>query len=237
MRFRTDPLPAADERELSRQLVRLIDVMYALVLVQGAIYYRRIFTRADFFDLSHKANFIPVLLALILVYFTAIQSFVDFHLASETHFYRITLPVTRTVELARFYIDVLIVAIYSFLLLKFHVLIDARWADLSVAFWAFPVIAGLYALWGLLRRLGGGGGPYSLPLLLVLGLAYVVLALTYEDHPGGWERNAICLGIALAVMLLYRMLNWPRSTPPTPCEAAPVVGQAGPGEEGGETAT
>jgi hypothetical protein len=233
MKFRTDSLYGADEKELSRQLVRLIDVMYALVLVQGAINYRRIFTRGDFFDWSHHANFAPVLLALILVYVTAIQSFVDFHLASESngYGYQIAYPVRRTIDLARFYVDILIVAMYSFLLLRFHVLIDARWADLSVAFWTFPVIFGLYVLWGVLRRLSGGGGSYSVLLLLGLLVGYAALAIGYELHPGGWERNAICLGIALVLMVFYRMLNWPRRLTIATSASAEAGGTAAPGEQ------
>src|SRR4051812_38420856 len=91
--------------ELSRQLTGLVDVLYALVLVEGAVAYRSLFSRGHEF-LSWDS--MPVLLALVFIYFTTIQSFTDYHLASEDQPYRFLSKARRRTDLWRFYLDVVI---------------------------------------------------------------------------------------------------------------------------------
>jgi hypothetical protein len=199
------------ERELSQQLVRLVDVVYALVLVQGAVYYRRVFTNTDYFD--HSTRFAPVVLALAFTYFLTIQSFVDYHLAAEDQPYYVLTKPKRAVDLVRFYLDVAIVGSYSLILLKAHVLIKDSAADISDVFWAIVGVFVLYIIWGELRRVTSieKGRPYR-PwlLLLTLGL-YLALAIVYTQEPGGSLRNSASLAAALGVMLVYRGLNWPQN--------------------------
>jgi hypothetical protein len=199
--------------ELSRQMTRLVDVLYALVLVQGAVYYRSLFTLSD--EFHHPSRFLPVVLALILVYFTAIQSFIDYHLASEDQPYQILDEGKRGFDLWRFYLDILIVGIYSFLLLKCHVLLSDPGADLVPVFWTFPVIFALYLGWGELRRKAKGSGdlPYKRTLLVVMLILYAFLAAGYAQTASGWRVNAGFLGGALALMLFYRWMNWAQNKP------------------------
>ena len=198
---------AQTQDELSRQLVRLVDVLYALVLVQGAIYYRRIFTIGSFFD--DPSRWVPVCLALVLIYFMTVQSFIDYHLAAEDQKYRTLDKAHRVQDLVRFYLDVLIVGSYSFLLLKAHVLIDTSKSDLSAVFWALPAIFLLYYLWGLLRS--GFQSPYSPRLLMVTGGLYLVLAGIYTEESPSSLRNAAAFGAAIFLLLSYRVLNWPQN--------------------------
>ncbi len=214
------------QREISRQLTRLVDVLYALVLVQGAINYRALFTIGD--EFLHPARALPVVLALALIYFTAIQSFVDYHLASEDQPYQLLDPDAgnRRVDLWRFYLDIVIVGLYSFLLLKCHVLIAAPGADLTPAFCALPAVFGLYLLWGALR---GSTNPnpdknpgqrYRPILLAVCGVLYAVLAAAYIGLADGWLANAIFLGLALLIMVAYRWVNWSQNETPASKAAA-----------------
>lgn len=194
--------------EMSRRLGDLVDVVYALVLIEGAREYHRVFTRPD--EFTHLGTWLPVVIALLLIYFTAIQSFVDFHLAAEDQPFQLLRRRGRAVDLLRFYIDVVAVGLYSFLLLKCHVLIDDPGANIFWAFLAIPFVFVLYLVWGVLRRqtarLPGGG--FSWDLLVAACLSYVVLALVYWFLPKTWEANAACLGAALALMALYRYYNW-----------------------------
>jgi len=210
--YTPEDVPNCKQRqlELSRQMTRLIDVLYALVLVQGAVYYRALFTLSDRFSFSHLGRWVPVLLALALIYFTAIQSFIDYHFASEDQPYQLLDRRYRATDLIRFYCDVLIVGVYSFVLLKCHVLLAAPDSDLLPVMLAFVLIFLLYLVWGRLRRKSSGQNdqPFSPALLWLAAGAYVAIAILYAMVPSGWGANSFALGLALAVMLVYRVLNW-----------------------------
>jgi len=197
--------------DISRQLNSLVDVIYGLVIVEGAVAYSSLFTRAgEFEDLS---RWVPVVLALILTYFTTIQSFVDYHLASETQPYWLRSSAKRGIDLGRFYLDVVIVGSYSFVLLKCHALLEDPASNITLAFAAFPAIFLLYILWGWLReKTADSGNPYSVILLWCCVAAYGAVAFAYlqvVDLVGASpSTNSIFLAIALALMVAYRYINW-----------------------------
>jgi hypothetical protein len=196
------------QRDLSRQMTVLIDVVYALVLVQGAEAYRSLFTRAGEFE--HISAVLPVALALALIYFTAIQSFIDYHFASEEQPYQFLHKTKRKNDLLRFYLDVLIVGLYSFVLLKCHVLLESPGGDLTLAFLTFPAIFLLYIVWGWFRKTAVSGTKQAYSpwlLLLFLGL-YGLLTLVYVCTANGWVGNSEFLFAALLLMIAYRLLNW-----------------------------
>lgn len=206
------------QREISRQMTRLVDVLYALVLVQGAINYSFIFTAGG--ELLTPERSVPVVLALLLIYFIAIQSFIDYHLASEVQPYRLLDGQRRRNDLTRFYLDVVIVGLYSFFLLRCHVLIADPAANLAAVFIGLAAMFLLYLLWGELRwwtkpdkpeEESGKGDehlPYRRGLLVVGGVLYAILAVAYILLAEGWEGNVIFLLIALALMVVYRAMNW-----------------------------
>jgi hypothetical protein len=204
--FDTPEIGRSHQRDISRQATGLIDVLYALVLVQGADSYHLLFVEGDrFLQLEH---WLPVVLALVLIYFTAVQSFIDFHMAAEDRPYRLLDTRHKNWDLARFYLDLVIVGSYSFLLLKCHTLLTNPGADLLWVFLTLPAIFVLYLLWGGARNPTTSDLPYS-PRLLTASLAsYVLLLLAYRALPAGWITNAACLGAALMLMGLYRWLNW-----------------------------
>jgi hypothetical protein len=211
------------QREISRQMTRLVDVLYALVLVQGAINYSSIFTIGE--EFRHLDRFAPVVLALLLIYFTAIQSFIDYHLASEAQPYRLLDGDRRRRDLLRFYLDVVTVGLYSFLLLKCHVLIQAPAADLGPVFWALVAMFLLYLVWGWLRQWtkpSQAAQPYGSGLLLVCLALYATLAIAYCLLADGWGGNAVFLAVALLIMCVYRWANWSQNQTCTD-SAAPVA--------------
>lgn len=232
--YTTDEVDNCPQRqlELSRQLTRSIDVLYALVLVQGAVNYRSLFTMGD--EFSHPSRFLPVTLALILIYFTTIQSFIDYHFASEDQPYQLLNRTNRGRDLARFYLDVLIVGAYSFLLLKCHVLLAAPGADLTPVFVAYAAIFGLYLVWGWLRKSTANPKEqrYSSWLLWLVLIVYGGLWAGYTRISPDWIVNAAFLSGALLVMLVYRRVNWIQTSScspeslgvkSAPCHSAPPV--------------
>jgi hypothetical protein len=196
------------QRDISRQLTVLIDVLYALVLVGGAEAYRSLFTRGD--EFMHPSRFLPVVLALVLIYFTTIHSFIDYHLAAEDQPYQFLNKSKRKTDLKRFYLDVVIVGLYSFLLLKSHVLLTHSDANLTPVFWAMPAIFLLFLWWGRLRQktAPGTNQPYSVRLLRFCTFLYWVLALAYTLTSNGWIGNSEFLVAAFLIMAFYRWANW-----------------------------
>lgn len=196
------------QRDISRQLMVLVDVLYALVLVGGAEAYRSLFTRGD--EFIHPSLFLPVVLALILIYFTTIHSFIDYHLAAEDQPYQFLDKSKRKTDLKRFYLDVVIVGLYSFLLLKSHVLLTHPSANLTPVFWAMPAIFLLFLWWGRLRQKTGvkNNQSYSVCLLRFCTFLYGALALAYTLISNGWIGNSEFLLAALLIMVFYRWANW-----------------------------
>jgi hypothetical protein len=196
------------QRDISRQLMVLIDVLYALVLVGGAEAYRALFTKGDEFE--HLSLFLPVVLALVLIYFTTIQSFIDYHLSAEDQPYQFLDKGKRRTDLKRFYYDVVIVGLYSFLLLKSHVLLAQPGADLTPVFWTLPAIFLLFIRWGKLRQktAAENNQSYRVALLRFCGALFAILALVYTLTSNGWIGNSEFLAIALLIMVFYRWANW-----------------------------
>lgn len=200
----------AMELRASQQLVGIIDVLLALVLVEGAVSYRRLFT-------SPSAANAPAVIALVLVFFTALRSFIDWHVAMEQSRYRILTEDRRTGELVRVFLDFTIMATYSFVLLRAHMLIADPHADLLAVAIAFPAIYVLYLAWdALLRRADDDTAQqFSQRLLWVtLTAALVLLALYALARANGWfgwsgqTLNTVFLSLELALVAVYRGLNW-----------------------------
>lgn len=209
------------EKDISGQLVRLIDILFGLVIVQGALFYRSILS-------AHGARNAPVILALALIMYTVVRSFVDWHTFMEHHPYRISTashPTTRprwsppiqvrTLDLWRLYVDFIIVATYAVLLLRAHVLLSDPAADLRFFMYLFPGVFLLYLLWGELLRLSSGALQFTAELLLIfigLSLALAILYNVAYDHRWltgyGTLRNLLAVGVAALIMAGYRFLNW-----------------------------
>jgi hypothetical protein len=199
--------PEQNEVATSSHLIRLIDFFFALVLGQGILQF------AEVFESPFQAN-ATVWLGLLTVYYTVIRSFLAWHAAIEARRYRMLVEKVRTGELWRVYIDVAIVALYSYMLFGVKPLIEDPGASLSGLLWAFPVLFLLYLLWGILRNYAWGIEEFE-PLFLVgFGIAYAVLALGYTYLPvgtlgfGGDAGNLIALVLALALMVFYRYINF-----------------------------
>jgi hypothetical protein len=198
--------PEQHEAATSGHVVRMIDFFFALALVQGILLFRGTVAA------PWHSN-VPAVLALGLIFYTVIRSFVGWHAAIEERRYRLFTPAVRTTELWRVYIDVLIVVVYAYLLLAAKPLQDDVGHDLTRLLWGFPLLFALYACWGQFRRAAWGPDNFSLSTLGCFGVAFVGLALAYQLNPFGFHGseatgNVIALVAAGALMATYRYLNW-----------------------------
>jgi hypothetical protein len=215
-----DTNTSREEKDVSDRLLDLIDILYGLVIVEGALFYRPILA-------AHGHRNAPVVIALALIMYTVIRSFVDWHVLMESMPYQIMTeesrkvrwmcePVkVRTLELWRLYMDFLIVATYSVMLLRAHVLLSDPAAGLRFLMWSFPALFLLYLVWGELFRRAAGGQQFNERLLLIVFGASTALAITYtvildtEALAGhGTTRNVVALLAEALLMASYRFWNW-----------------------------
>jgi hypothetical protein len=211
-RARTGQLEELELRT-SQQLVAIIDILLGLTLVEGALAFKGMFTEGS------TINF-PAALALVLVYYTAIRSFADWHIAMELRPYRILTDKVRSWELPRVFLDFAIMASYSFLILRAHVLIRRPGSDMTIMAATYVVIYLAYVLWGELRQKADpvgrlGAKPFSRHLLGVTFVVALVLFGLYFGLRGhgrlGMSRstfNVSLLLLELALIWFYRHKNW-----------------------------
>jgi hypothetical protein len=203
-----------DEVELraSQQLVGIIDILLGLTLVEGALAFRGMFTQGS------NAN-VPAVVAMVLVYYTAVRSFVEWHVAMETYRYRVLTDGCRTSELRRVFLDFVIMASYSFLILRSHVLIEKPDSDLTAIAIAYPAIYFAYIVWGELLKEAYAGRGYSQQfrprLILLMCFLSSLLCVAYvvgRHHE--WlgadlkDLNTAFLVAELALMLWFRHKSW-----------------------------
>jgi hypothetical protein len=199
--------PEQLEAATSNHLIRLIDFFFALVLGQGIVQF------ADAISSPFDTN-VVAWLALLTIYYTVVRSFVAWHAAIESRRYRMLTEAVRTTELWRVYIDVAIVALYSYMLFVAKDMIVDPEASIAGMLWALPVLFVLYYIWGYLRKLAWGEDEFEFRFLLLFGAAYTLLALGYTLLPtdtfsiGNEAGNLIGLSISLALMVLYRYVNF-----------------------------
>lgn len=193
------------ELRASQQLVGVIDVLLALILVEGAVSYKELFT-------GHSRMNAAVLLALVLVYYTALRSFIDWHLAMEERPYRILDRNARSVELGRVVLDFGIMATYTFLLLRAHVLIDDPGADLLALALAYPAIYAMYMAWNRLQRCAYGAERFTQrPLWAATTAASILVGLYLLAPQLGLDdelRNTLFVLLELGIVAAFRHTNW-----------------------------
>lgn len=196
---------ATIELRASQQLVGVIDVLLALILVEGALSYKELFT-------GHSRINAAVLLALALVYYTALRSFIDWHLAMEERPYLILDRNARSRELGRVVLDFGIMATYTFLLLRAHVLIDDPGADLLALALAYPAIYVMYMAWNWLQKRAYNSERFTQrPLWAATAAASILVGLYLFAPPLGMEdelRNILLILVELGIMAAFRHVNW-----------------------------
>jgi len=208
--------PQLDDLELrtSQQLVAIIDILLGLTLVEGAVAFRSMFTQ------SSTAN-APAIIAMVLVYYTAIRSFIDWHIAMEVRPYRILTEKVRDKELRRVFLDFAIMASYSFLILRAHTLIQHPGSDITAIAITYAAIYLAYIIWGKLREHAKQIRGVTLPspfapglLIATLTIAGLLLAgyvIGRSEETFGLSKadfNTVFLALELLLIAWYRHENW-----------------------------
>lgn len=192
------------DRRISDQLVRLIQIVFALVVAQSLFLYREVVVHP--FAASHRS----ALLALLAVFLTTVLSWIDWHITMELH------PFDRRnwVEWVRLAADLLIVVLYAYLLFTVEPFVDTPGASLRAYLLGFPLVFSLYLLSGATRKATYGVAASRFVPILVFLCFFGVLWVAYVawfSGPSSAEWNLTFLGVALAGMAGYRVFrSWYR---------------------------
>ncbi|MGV8084315.1 MAG: hypothetical protein AB2L09_11885 [Coriobacteriia bacterium] len=226
------------ERQLSTMMVRMVQVLFAVVLGQSLLLYREAVVNP-----FRSTNWL-LLLALITIYLTTILSWIDWHRSVELNPYQIattpppppkifrqirTLAISGLLKSLRTYysrlwqvlreysriaIDLLIVATYARMVLTANALQYDPRTTLLPFLVNLPAIFVLYLAAGYLRRGTYGrraSRTHSLWMFFALNTALVIgyWALHSLRSPNATLVNAVALALAAALMLVYRLLARP----------------------------
>jgi hypothetical protein len=204
-----EPKPDDRTKNVSDQLVRLVQVFFGVVAGQGLVLYRSVLVSP--FDHDH----IPAALALVSIYVMIVWSWIDWNMSMEDHPYdfRTRAPTTlgrwqTRCERWRLYSDILIVVLYSYMLFQVGPLVGHPNADIRYLLLGYPLVFVLYLASGELRILRYGPLASNLrPILEFLG-AFVILlgayiVLWHCDVSRFW-LNCGSLVVALATTRAYR---------------------------------
>jgi uncharacterized HAD superfamily protein len=195
-----DLMASPDQQRVSDQLVRLVQIFFALVLAQSLVLFRS--------TLLHPFNYENriAVLALVCVFYTTVASWIDWHVAMARRPY----DTRRLPERFRVYSDVGISMLYAYLLFTIEPLVNDPDASLSLHLLGYPLVFGLYLVSGLLRRWTHGRAASKIAPLVVGFIAYIAVWAIYIDvRPRilvDWlvVFNACTLAVAFGLMFGYR---------------------------------
>lgn len=192
------------DRRISDQLVRLIQLTFAVVLAQSFFLYRDLVL--DPFSPSHALA--TMALATLLV--TAVLSRIDWHITMELRPYNFSaLNIHRVTEQFRLGLDLFIVITYAYM---FFAIIDFDHdPSRSIARYliGFPIIFAAYYLGGLARQRTHGRLASNPAPIVLAGSAYIALYFVYRVAYAGLPNhawaNAGAIVVAFAVIAGYRV--------------------------------
>src|SRR6266853_75639 len=160
-----------DQQRISDQLVRLVQVFFALVLGQSLVLFKDVLL--DPFAPNHRL----AALAWGTVVYTTVASWVDWHVVMARRPY----DTRQLVDRYRIYSDVVIGGLYAYLLFTIEPLTCNAAGLLFNHLLGYPLLFVLYLSSGFLRRVVHGKGA-SKPVPLFIGLgAYVILLFVYAQ--------------------------------------------------------
>ena len=186
-----------DQQKISDQLVRLVQVFFALVLGQSLV----VFNDVLLDPLAHGL----AAFAWGSVFYTIVASWIDWHVVMARRPYDTRQPIERF----RIYSDVSIAVLYAYLLFTIEALITDPSVTLYYHLIGYPLVFGLYLASGLLR-LWVHGKKASKPLPMVCtGVLYIGVLLGYgavrsRSYFNEETLNAIAISITFLLMFGYR---------------------------------
>lgn len=198
-----DKSPDEIAEEQSERVFWVVQTTFAFVLARSFIEYRE--SILDPFSQNHW----NAALGLVLVYSTALLSWIDYSFMSIVAPYNLGRGVY---EKARFLVDLIIVGCYSILLFSAEKLQDDPSANIGALFVILVVVFSLYAASGKLRIIQHGKRSSSLGLIFKFLAAFFVLAIAYHLAfaclPAYHSLlNFFAMSAALGLMLSYRWVR------------------------------
>jgi uncharacterized HAD superfamily protein len=188
-----------DQQRISDQLVRLVQVLFALVLGQSLLTFKVVLLNP--FAPAHRL----AALAWLTVFYTTVASWVDWHVTMARRPY----DTLQLIDRFRFYSDVGIAALYAYLLFTIQPLVDDQRATLAYHLLGYALIFVLYLSSGFLRRWVHGKAaskpkPLFIGLALYVGLLLVYVYLRRSNTLEPAALNLASIAAAFALMFAYR---------------------------------
>ncbi len=202
------------DKRVSDHLVRLVQIIFALVVAQSLVLYRDVIVH----PLS-QGHWLGAL-ALGTVYVTTVLSWIDWHTTMEYSPYNFNpRNSVRFAEQLRLGADLVVVSIYAYQLFSIEAFVGSPASDEVWRFLiGFPAVFAAYAFSGVLRKAAHGPRASKLRPIAAFGLVYIALAYAYYEHASDWLRelgpldiryvNLAAVLTAFFLMLAYRILRW-----------------------------
>lgn len=192
------------DKRISDQLVRLIQVIFGIVLAQSL-------GRYDTVILSpFSKNHILAFCALITVFTATILSWIDWHITMEKRPYNFGPgEPLRIYHKLRVFSDVLVVTLYAYVLFAIKKFSDDSSGDISGFIIGFVYIYAGYLISGALRRRVYGRLASKLQLIIIFGIIFFAYYFIYAylfklELIKGAALNVGAIGLLFTTMVLYR---------------------------------
>jgi len=198
------------DKKVSDQLVRLIQIIFGFVLAQSISRYEEIFLHP-----LNRNHFLAAL-AIITIFLTTVLSWIDWHITMGLRPYNFN-PRDRRwriIDEFRLFSDMIVVIVYAYVLLTIKDFSSDPRADISGYLLGFFFIFLGYFFSGYLRRLSYGRLASQLGIIIVFGIFYLLLFLAYYCHlfdlitkENIEKSNIYGILIVLLSMLAYRLIR------------------------------
>jgi len=196
--------------EHSRRIFWVVQTVFSLVLARSFLVYKDVVLH------PFSTNNALVTFGLILVYGTALWSWIDYSYSTIVSPYRLG---KGPYEKFRFLVDLAIVICYAFLLFTLEQLLvnpnvtnAGPNANILPLFTCLTFIFTLYLVSGLLRIKQYGRHTSRVWLITVFLLLNAIVAAGYfffsSDGNRNWITNAVCIGLAILLMVAYRVVRF-----------------------------
>lgn len=199
------------DKQISDWLVGLVQIIFGFVLAEGLSRYDSVIRHP-----ISGGNFVATL-ALFTIYMTSTLSWIDWHRTMALNPYVLNPKgpdkSKRLLEELRLVSDLLVVLVYSIMLLAIEEFKGGEPGTVELFLRGFPIIFLVYLFSGILRRLAYGPRASSLNLILIFGLAFAALWLSYGVVDARYfsEQSRVLDGIAIALaaalMVSYRWVR------------------------------
>jgi 5'(3')-deoxyribonucleotidase len=195
-------------KRVSDQLVRLIQIVFGFVLAQSIGRYEEIFLH-PFNRNHHLAS-----LAIFTIFLTTMFSWIDWHITMGLRPYNFD-PRDRRgrlIDELRLFSDMFIVIVYAYVLLTIKEFSSDPRSDISGYLFGFVLIYLGYFFSGFLRRLSYGRLASQIGIIIIFGIYYLLLYLSYHLRFFGFltqenikNSNIWFILLALLTMIEYRL--------------------------------